>query len=243
MPGAPLPAPARRHARAVSARTDLWLATLSRLTRDALPPSPARVIELGCGPAGGVVPMLRADGYDAIGVDPRAPEEPHYMQVEFEAAELPPGVDAVVASMSLHHVGDPAGVLDRIASTLGPEGRVVVVEWDWASFDDATAEWCFERLDRDAEPGWLHRRHEGWLASGEPWYAYFTGWAHEHGLHDTNDLLPLLDERFERLHFERGAYFFPELAGTNEEDELAAIRDELIRPARVDYVGRVKIAG
>jgi hypothetical protein len=50
-------------------------------------------------------------------------------------------------------------------------------------------------------------------------------------VHDTSELLALLDERFERVHFERGAYFFPELAEPGEEDELAAIRDDRIRPA------------
>jgi 2-polyprenyl-3-methyl-5-hydroxy-6-metoxy-1,4-benzoquinol methylase len=39
-----------------------------------LPAPPARVLEIGCGPLGGFVPMLRASGYDATGVDPRAPE-------------------------------------------------------------------------------------------------------------------------------------------------------------------------
>jgi SAM-dependent methyltransferase len=220
-------------------RADSWLAALRRVMHAALPPPPARVLELGCGEAGGAVPSLRAEGYDGIGVDPRAPEEPHYLRVEFETAELPSEVDAVVASMSLHHVADPADVLDRIANVLASSGTLVVVEWDWAGFDEPTAEWCFERLDLNGEPGWLRRRHDAWQESGEPWYAYFTGWARGHGLHDANELVRLLDERFTTTSFERGAYFFPELADTTEEDELAAIRDGRIRPARIDYVGRV----
>jgi len=39
------------------------------------------VVDIGCGPLGGFVPMLRAKGYDAVGIDPRAPEEPHYRRV------------------------------------------------------------------------------------------------------------------------------------------------------------------
>jgi hypothetical protein len=49
-----------------------------------LPAAPARVIELGCGPLGGFVPMLRSSGYDALGVDPQAPDEAGYRRVEFE---------------------------------------------------------------------------------------------------------------------------------------------------------------
>jgi hypothetical protein len=66
-------------------------------------------------PLGGFVPMLRAKGYDAVGIDPQAPEQPHYQRIEFERDELPPH-DAVVASTSLHHVADPAAA---------PDGEVV----------------------------------------------------------------------------------------------------------------------
>jgi hypothetical protein len=52
-------------------------------------------------------------------------------------------------------------------------------------------------------------------------------------------LLRLLDRSFDRQHLARGAYVFPDLAGTSEEDELEAIEAGEIRAMRVDYVGRV----
>lgn len=68
----------------MSAR-DLWLAANWRFVVDALPAAPARVVEIGCGSEGGFVPRLRADGYDAVGVDPEAPAGPErYHRVEFE---------------------------------------------------------------------------------------------------------------------------------------------------------------
>jgi len=70
-----------------------WLATLWPLVRDRLPAPPVRVIDIGCGPLGGLVPMLRAKGYDAVGIDLAAPEQPHYRRIEFERAELPPPAD------------------------------------------------------------------------------------------------------------------------------------------------------
>jgi SAM-dependent methyltransferase len=215
-----------------------WLDVLWQIVRGALPPPPAHVVELGCGPAGGVVPLLRAEGYDAIGVDPRAPDEPFYLRVAFEDAELRPDLDAVVASASLHHVAAPADVVHRVASVLAPAGTLVVVEWDWGAFDEPTAEWCFERLDPQGEPTWLHRRRDAWLADGRPWSDYFPAWALGEGLHDANDLVRLLDERFERVRVAPGAYFFPALFRTTEQDELSAIREGRIRAARVDYVAR-----
>src|SRR6266516_671574 len=212
-----------------------WLATLWPLLRDRLPAPPARVIDIGCGPLGGFVPMLRAKGYDAVGIDPQAPEQPHYRRIEFECAELPPH-DAVVASTSLHHVADPAAVIDRISSTLASGGTVVIVEWAWERFDEKTAAGCFERLGPDIEAGWLHRRRDEWLASGREWQSYLRDWAEGDGLHPGAVLLRLLDERFERQLLTRGPYFFPDLVDTTEADEQSAIDAALIRPTRIDYV-------
>ena len=48
----------------------VWLAATWPFIRGRLPPPPARVIELGCGPLGGHVPALIRAGYDATGVAP-----------------------------------------------------------------------------------------------------------------------------------------------------------------------------
>ena len=147
-----------------------WLTAIWPLVRARLPAAPARVIELGCGPLGGFVPRLRSSGYDAVGVDPKAPQEAGYHSVEFEQAELPVEADALVASASLHHVANPADVLDRVAATLVLGGTLVVVEWAWEDFDEPTSEWAF-RLLGSAE-GWLRRRRDEWLASGETWITW-----------------------------------------------------------------------
>jgi SAM-dependent methyltransferase len=197
------------------------------------------VVELGCGSLGGLVPALLADGYQATGIDPQAPDGPNYRRLEFERSELPDAVDAVAASVSLHHVADPGEVLDRVAAALKPGGAVVVLEWDWESFDEASARWAFERLDLTAEPkGWLHGARERWLASGLPWDDYLRGWATGHGLHSARALVDQLDDRFERVSCEGGAYLFPELTRTTEADELEAIEAGLVRALRIDYAGR-----
>jgi SAM-dependent methyltransferase len=217
-----------------------WLAAVWPVVRGRLPAPPAQVVEIGCGSLGGFVPMLRASGYEAVGVDPKAPDEEDYRRVEFERAELFDDTDAVVASTSLHHVVDPALIIDRIRGILTRGGTLVVVEWAWEAFDEPTARWCFARLGPDEDAGWLHRRRDDWLASGQKWEAYLRGWAERERIHSFAVLLPLLDRSFDRLHLSPGAYLFPDLAGTSEADELAAIDAGEIRATRVDYVGRMR---
>lgn len=214
-----------------------WLATLWPKVRSHLPPPPAVVLEIGCGRLGGFVPRLSASGYDAVGVDPEAPQDGSYRQIEFERLELSSELDAVIACTSLHHVAEPGEVLDKVASALAPAGLVVVVEWDWEGFDERTARWCFERLGPPDADSWLCHRRDEWASSGQPWEPYLRGWAADHGLHSARQLLRDLDERFARLVCARGPYFFPELSGTTEAEELAAIDAGRIRAARVDYVG------
>ena len=68
---------------------DRWLAAVWPLVRGQLPSAPATVLEVGCGPLGGVVPALLDGGYDAVGVDPEAPEGSDYQQVELERYQPP----------------------------------------------------------------------------------------------------------------------------------------------------------
>jgi hypothetical protein len=95
-----------------------WLAAVWPVVRGRLPAPPAHVVEIVCGSLRGFVPMLRSSGYEALGVDPEHPTKRHYRRVEFEEAELVQDVDAVVVSTSLHHVADPADVLDRITTRI-----------------------------------------------------------------------------------------------------------------------------
>lgn len=220
-----------------------WLAAMSPRVERYLPPPPAAVVDLGCGTFGGFVPMLRERGYEALGIDPQAPEGPDYVQSTFEECRLPRPPQAVIASTSLHHVHDPGEVMRDIATRLAPGGVVVVLEWDWEHFDEATARWCFDRLDPSAEDGWLAHHRDRWTSSGQPWSDQFRSWVEEEGLHPPGTLLRALDDHFDRRHFETGPYFFPHLANVSEEDERAAIESGTIRAGRIDYVGAVRTEG
>lgn len=148
----------------------------------------------------------------------------------------------MVASTSLHHVADLDAVLDRVTAALAGGGRLVVVEWGWERFDEATARWCFSRLASPApgaEPGWLHRHREQWAASGQPWEAYCQAWAIQEGLHPGREIVAALDARLDRRLCEQGPYFFADLADTTEADEQAAIDAGQIQATRIQYVGNL----
>ena len=89
-----------------------------------LPPAPARVLEVGCGDEGGLVRELTQLGYEAVGVDPRAPDGDHFLRSEVEEVADLLGAqpwDAVVAARVLHHVDpldDGVALLAQLAPTL-----------------------------------------------------------------------------------------------------------------------------
>src|SRR6266511_3918268 len=58
-----------------------WLTATWPVVRACMPAASARVVEVGCGPLGWFVPMLRANRYDAVGIDPRAPDDAHYQRI------------------------------------------------------------------------------------------------------------------------------------------------------------------
>lgn len=215
-----------------------WLAAAWQWVRKSLPPAPARVAEIGCGPLGGFVPMLEAAGYQATGIDPEAPHGPSYRQAEFENYDLAAPADAIVACTSLHHVADLSHVLDRIAGALAPGGAVVIVEWARERFDEVTARWCFDRLPESGiAPGWLHELRAGWLASGLDWDAYLRSWVAAEHLHSGQAILDALAERFDARPVTYGPYFFAELADTGESDEQTAIDAGQLQANRIQFVG------
>jgi SAM-dependent methyltransferase len=205
-----------------------------------LPAPPARVVELGCGQAGGHIAALLRAGYDATGVDPDAPDGPAYRQDAFENYRPDGPVDAVIASVSLHHVDDLGAVLEHISGVLRPDGCLVVVEWISEEFDEATARWCFRHQIRDpAERGaWLAELHAAWAASALPWASFFRGWLEHHGLHPAAAIRRELDARFVTTHESSGPYYFPDLLDADALAEQAAIDAGEIRAGCLRYAGR-----
>ena len=225
------------HARRQSAA---WLDSVWPFVAVSLPKAPAIVIDIGCGPFGGFVPRLREAGYQATGVDPNAPAEPGYVQSEFEQFRPPAPADAIIASLSLHHVADPSEAARKAADLLRPAGPIVVIEWARESFDERTARWAFARLPTPAtedDAGWLHYHRDAWPESGKNWTAYLNDWAQEDGLHQAADVIAALDQHFQRTSYATAGYFATQLDGVTEAGEQAAIAAGEIAAVGVRYTG------
>jgi SAM-dependent methyltransferase len=145
-------------------------------------------------------------------------------------------VDAIVACTSLHHVSDLNQVLDRAAAALTPGGVLIIIEWAYEKFDEATARWTFDRLPDSGDQGWLHRHREQWLASGQPWRSYLDDWARREGLHTGHAVIQALQVRFHTRLLTRAPYFFPDLHPSSEIDEQAAARSGDIQATCIRYV-------
>jgi len=226
---------------------EVWLAATWPFVRDQLPPPPASVVELGCGPLGGHVPSLLQAGYQAIGIDPEAPQQPAtYHRIAFEEFHPDVAADAVIASVSLHHTHDPGAALDHVADLLVPGGSLVVIEWISEDLDERTAQWAFRHHPRGPQdpddpddPGsWLAGMRADWTASGLPWDDYFRARFEEHGMHHAAVIRRELEARFATVHLSTGPYYFSDLLDADEQTEQAAIDSGEINPGCLRYAGR-----
>jgi hypothetical protein len=190
---------------------------------DQLPPPPGRVLEIGCGSEGGVVELLASNGYDVLGVDPRAPDGERFLQTTFQeaGADLLRGTwDAVVAGRVLHHVNP----LDESLDLLSELAPFVVVD-----------EFASDRIDRAAQD-WYEVHHSMLRASGiEPLGPpLLDEWRERHpGLHPHHVLLAALRERWDELVLEWRPYLYRWLGGPSSE----ALEQTLVGSRAFDAIG------
>jgi hypothetical protein len=183
---------------------------------DQLPPSPGRVLEVGCGRDGGLVAVLAARGYDVLGVDPDAPDEPGFVRARFE--EIEGEWDAVVAGRMLHHV-DP---LDEGIAKLARLAPLLVVD-----------EFAWNRIDDDARD-WYAGQHRMLAAAGAdpPGPENLVDWATRHpGLHSDDTVLAALRAHFDERVLERIPYLHRWLGGPSSEALESTLVDAGAFPA------------
>ena len=181
-----------------------------------LPPPPRRVLEIGCGTEGGVVPALVAAGYDALGVDPRAPAGDRYRQTDFR--EVDGAFDAVVAGRVLHHLRPLGDALDRVAA-LAP--LLVVDEFAWDRIDDAAQDWYESQ-----------RRMLVAAGADPPGPASLDEWRMRHpDLHPHRELLDGLRARYRETAFVWLPYLHRWLGGPSSEALEQALVDAQAFPA------------
>jgi SAM-dependent methyltransferase len=185
-----------------------------------LPPTPARVLEIGCG-AGDLACAVARLGYRIVAIDPKAPAGDIFESVSLEEFAGPGPFDAVLANRALHHISDLTGALDKVARLLRPGGRLIVHEHAWERMDEPTARWYLEhRALIDPAP----RSVESCLAD----------WAADHaGLHGYAELRAALDQRFKERLFAWTPYLYAELSGAQVERE----ERELIEAGKLQAIG------
>jgi SAM-dependent methyltransferase len=192
--------------------------------------------------------MARA-GHTVTAIDPQAPEGPIFRRLRIEEFSDPDPFGHVVAILSLHHVEDLGSALDKIAYLLRAGGTLIVVETAWGRFDEATAEWAFERLcaaPSSGEPSWLQRCCREWARGRQeraraPAEAHLARRASEEGLHSSRRMHNELGRRFDECLFEWVPYLYPDLDDdTSEADECAAIEAGVINVTGFLYVGTAR---
>jgi SAM-dependent methyltransferase len=133
---------------------------LERFVLAELPSLPARVLEVGCGD-GELALAMDTAGYAVTAIDPDAPTGEIFERAGLEDFATEERFDAVVASLALHHIRDLAAAVERVATLMKPEGRLILSEFDRERFlEERTARWyhrqllalAAERHERDAEP-------------------------------------------------------------------------------------------
>jgi SAM-dependent methyltransferase len=223
----------------------MWQQRVEEFVLGQVGPPPAQVLEIGCGEGELAHALVRA-GHSVTAIDPRAPEGPIFRRVGIEEFTEPGPFDYVVASLSLHHIENLEGALDKIADVLRTGGSLVVVEFAWDRIDEATAEWALERLpvaSLSEKPSWLGRRCQEWARGGgretrAPAESYFAEWASEEGFHSSRRIRNELGRRFVERFFEWVPYLYPELReDVSESDESAAIEAGTIYATGFRYVG------
>jgi SAM-dependent methyltransferase len=107
--------------------------------RAALPPAPARVLEVGAGD-GALAAALTAAGYDVVALDPDGGDG--VLPVALHELDAPDAsFDAAVAVVSLHHVSPLARSCRRLADVLKPGAPLIVDEMDVDRFDERAIGW------------------------------------------------------------------------------------------------------
>ena len=156
-------------------------------------------------------------------IDPRAPDGSIFRRVKLEAFDDERAFDAVVASLSLHHVENLGVAFDKVASFLRPGGTLVLQEFARERLSGATARWYHEQR--------LARNEDGVPSS-------FDAWSHE-SEHDLADLHPFDDLRREldRLFVERALEEVAYLYSHRLDDAVEPVERALIEQGAIEATG------
>jgi SAM-dependent methyltransferase len=137
----------------------------------ALPPAPARVLEVGAG-RGELAEALGAAGHDVVAIDPRSEVATVVRVALHELREPPASFDVAVAVVSMHHVEPLAESCRRLAELVRPGGTLVLDEFDVERLDERAARWWLAHRETTGDNHRLPadviadmRQHCHWLST------------------------------------------------------------------------------
>jgi hypothetical protein len=193
----------------------------------ALPPAPARVLEVGAGD-GALAERLIRQGWDVVPLD-RAGEAAVEMrsrglkpvQREFLEYDGRPFA-ALLFTRSLHHLHPLADTLDHARELLVMGGHLVAEELAFEEADGLTALWLAEHEARCHEAGLMAREPVLAGANPDPLATWMEHHRVHHTVHSGADLLDEIEHRFVLERIERVPYLYRYLASNLRQDPEAA---------------------
>jgi SAM-dependent methyltransferase len=205
----------------VTKRTEAFLTFLASQLA-----APLRLLEVGCG-RGELALALAALGFDVTAIDPAAPEGSIFRRTGLEDFSDARGFDAVVASVSLHHVEDLGGALDKIASLLPPSGLLVLEEFAKERLAGPTARWYYHQRRALAEAG----REDTLAEDFDTWQRRSEAELAE--IHPVSEIQKELTIRFA----ERFSEWRPYLYSHRLDDAVEPLERRLIDEGAIDATG------
>jgi SAM-dependent methyltransferase len=152
-----------------------------------LPPAPARILDAGCG-RGHLASALGRAGYavTAVDSDPEAVTAARALGLTATVADIAryedDPFDAVLFSLSLHHVADLAGAVERARTLLRPGGILLVDEFAWERAGVETVSWFHDMDALLGGIGLLTTSTDG-AAVSDPYARWISRHRDEHRLH------------------------------------------------------------
>jgi ubiquinone/menaquinone biosynthesis C-methylase UbiE len=205
----------------------LRLAALYEFMLSQLPSAPARVLEVGCG-RGEIALALARAGYSLTAIDPEAPDGAIFRRTRLEDFVADGDFDAVVASVSLHHVEDIDATVAKIEALLRPRGLLILEEFAKERLTGTTARWYYHQRRAQAavrdDEAPLPDDFEAWLSQTDEQLA---------DIHTFSELRRALDARFTEQFFDWVPYLFD----YRLEDALEPLERDLIETGAIDATG------
>ncbi|MEN8374793.1 MAG: class I SAM-dependent methyltransferase [Gemmatimonadota bacterium] len=215
-------------------------------------PAGGSILEVGSG-AGHVALELARRGFRVTGIEPDADA---VKQAQDGGAPVrhgswpgvdTPDVDAIAFTRSLHHLHDLDGAVQRAREVLGPDGLILVEDFDFGGANERTIRWLVAVLRSPPAAELLRVVPDEFattlLRSSDPVAAWSAG--HDHDLHSADAMIAAIGREFEVGHVRPAPYLYRYLVPVlpNTEAATALVRDVLAEEVSLGEEGDLTLIG